>query len=216
MVKAIVSVLPCRRVETYRPISHRWRRERCRHSDEIAPKKQRNARINIVNIYNRSSFCSTAVLYFFLPSSEHVCSNLPSYHQELLVTIQSLTDFCSWFLFANFLFVQVQCTKLSSLSVIQAFQGRRQVIYQVIYLEWYSQVLSSVFAYKGIQNSQWHWDEVAGIGPPYLPITSHLIISRIFTLYNYFIVLFKIAFILIQPLAARTTINVCVCVCVSQ
>jgi len=32
-------------------------------------------------------------------------------------------------------------------------------------------------------------------------------------LYNYFIVLFKIAFILIQPLAARTTINVCVCVC---
>jgi len=29
-------------------------------------------------------------------------------------------------------------------------------------------------------------------------------------LYNYFIVLFKIAFILIQPLAARTTINVCV------
>ena len=30
-----------------------------------------------------------------------------------------------------------------------------------------------------------------------------------FTLYNYFIVLFKIAFILIQPLAARTTINVC-------
>ena len=41
--------------------------------------------------------------------------------------------------------------------------------------------------------------------------TSHLIISRIFTLYNYFIVLFKIAFILIQPLAIRTTINVCVC-----
>jgi len=40
--------------------------------------------------------------------------------------------------------------------------------------------------------------------------TSHLIVSRIFTLYNYFIVLFKIAFILIQPLAARTTINVCV------
>ena len=28
-----------------------------------------------------------------------------------------------------------------------------------------------------------------------------------FTLYNYFIVLCKIAFILIQPLAARTTIN---------
>ena len=42
--------------------------------------------------------------------------------------------------------------------------------------------------------------------------TSHLIISRIFTLYNYFVILFKIAFILIQPLAARTTINVCVCV----
>jgi len=42
-----------------------------------------------------------------------------------------------------------------------------------------------------------------------------LLISRIcvlysFTLYNYFIVLFIIAFILIQPLAARTTINSCV------
>jgi len=44
--------------------------------------------------------------------------------------------------------------------------------------------------------------------------TSHLIISRIFTLYNYFIVLFKIAFILIQPPAARTTTNVCVTVCI--
>jgi len=40
----------------------------------------------------------------------------------------------------------------------------------------------------------------------------HLVIW-IFTLHNYFIVLFKIAFILIQPLAARTTINVFVYLC---
>jgi len=50
---------------------------------------------------------------------------------------------------------------------------------------------------------------VKGIFSFYLLI-SRLYVLYSFTLYNYFIVLFKIAFILIQPLAARTIINSCV------